>query len=290
MTPGACLCGAVTWEAAGPLDLMSHCHCSRCRKAHGAAFATYVAAPREGFRWTGGAEHVVRFASSPGFERPFCGRCGSAVPQDAESDDRVVMPAGNLAGDPGTRPVAHIFAASCPAWSVIADTLPRFDAYPPGYGGDELPSPAPAPPPEGRAGGSCLCGGVVYEVSLPVELMLHCHCSRCRRARSAAWATNLVTRAGAVRFVQGEQQLRRFEPSDAERFANVFCTTCGSSLPGVERGSDLAVVPAGTLDHDPGVRPLLHMYVASAAPWATLEDGLPRFDTEPPSVAPPAVH
>jgi len=45
MTRASCLCGDVVWELDGPFELMSHCHCSRCRKAHGAAFATYVAAP-----------------------------------------------------------------------------------------------------------------------------------------------------------------------------------------------------------------------------------------------------
>ena len=49
MARGSCLCGGVAWEADGPFDLMSHCHCSICRKAHGAAFATYVAVPAAGF-------------------------------------------------------------------------------------------------------------------------------------------------------------------------------------------------------------------------------------------------
>jgi len=45
---GSCLCGDVAWEVEGSLDLMSHCYCSRCRKAHGTAFATYVMGPADG--------------------------------------------------------------------------------------------------------------------------------------------------------------------------------------------------------------------------------------------------
>ena len=56
MVRGSCLCGDVVWEASGKLERMSHCHCSMCRKAHGAAFATYVAA--EGFRSVRGTESV----------------------------------------------------------------------------------------------------------------------------------------------------------------------------------------------------------------------------------------
>lgn len=50
MTRASCLCGEVMWALDGPLELMSHCHCSCCRKGHGAAFATYVVAPAARFR------------------------------------------------------------------------------------------------------------------------------------------------------------------------------------------------------------------------------------------------
>lgn len=60
-----CLCGTVTWEIEGPFELMHHCHCSRCRKAHGVPFATYVVGPAASFRLRGG-EHMVRWESSPG--------------------------------------------------------------------------------------------------------------------------------------------------------------------------------------------------------------------------------
>jgi hypothetical protein len=45
MIRGTCLCSAIGWAAEGPFELMAHCHCSMCRKAHGASFATAVGAP-----------------------------------------------------------------------------------------------------------------------------------------------------------------------------------------------------------------------------------------------------
>src|SRR5919201_3388049 len=106
MTHSTCLCGNVTWDAAGPFQFMSHCHCSRCRKAHGTPFATYVAAAADGFRMSG-RDRVARWESSPGFFRYFCTGCGSSVPGDPW-EGLVFLPAGCMDSDPGERPGAHI--------------------------------------------------------------------------------------------------------------------------------------------------------------------------------------
>ncbi len=60
MVQGTCLCSGIAWEVSGDFTRMSHCHCSRCRKAHGAAFATFIAASADGFRWLRGRELIQR--------------------------------------------------------------------------------------------------------------------------------------------------------------------------------------------------------------------------------------
>lgn len=77
MHRGSCLCGAVTYEIEAPLGSATHCHCNQCRKAHGAAFATYANVRREHFRFTQGLESVKTFQSSPGVSRTFCQHCGA---------------------------------------------------------------------------------------------------------------------------------------------------------------------------------------------------------------------
>src|SRR5512139_52064 len=142
MLRSSCLCGAVTWEVGGELQFMSHCHCSRCRKTRGAAFATEVAAPAGGYTMRG-REHVAGFASSAELTRYFCAVCGSTVPGQPWQG-LVFVPAGNFADDPGVRPLAHIFVASKAPWYEVPDQLPRFDAYPPGVEAtvlDDLPRP-----------------------------------------------------------------------------------------------------------------------------------------------------
>ena len=52
---GSCLCATVSYELFVPPKAVSHCHCSQCRKGHGAAFATYGSVPRSELRILNGA-------------------------------------------------------------------------------------------------------------------------------------------------------------------------------------------------------------------------------------------
>ncbi len=278
MSQARCLCGDISWEIDGPFEWMSHCHCSRCRKAHGAAFATYVAGPAAGFRLRG-AEHVRRWESAPSFARCFCDHCGSVVPGDPFGE-RVFVPAGNFDDDPGVRPLAHIFVASKAPWVDIRDDLPRFDAYPSGVDAPVLPDRAPLDAP-GAPRGSCLCGGVTYVVEGTPGGCYNCHCGRCRRARSAAYASNLFISSDGLRFTRGEELLVSYKLPDAQRFTQVFCRACGSVMPRIDRDRGLAMVPMGSLDDDPGMRPQAHIFVASMAPWYAIADDLPQHREYP---------
>jgi hypothetical protein len=195
--------------------------------------------------------------------------------------ERIFVPAGNLEGDPGARPLAHIFAASKASWYEIPDELPRFDAYPPGYGLPVLPDLEPLDAP-GRPRGRCACGAVAYVLDGEPLLRRFCHCSRCRRQCSAAHASNLRARADAVRFTRGEDTLVSYKVPDAQFFTQVFCRTCGSNMPRIHRERDLAIVPMGSLDDDPGILPRAHIFVGSKAPWFEIRDDLPQYAEYPP--------
>ena len=279
MPHASCLCGAVTWTAEGPFEFMSHCHCARCRKTHGTAYATYVAAAAEKFRLHG-EQHVARWQSSPGFFRCFCARCGSVVPSDAP-DCQVFMPAANFDDDLGVRPLAHIFVASKAPWFGIADSLPQFDTYPEGIDAPVLADRPPLDPP-GKPRGSCLCGAVTYILKGVPLLGRYCHCSRCRKARSAAFASNLFTTGDGVVFTRGEEKLTNFKVPDAQFFTHVFCSVCGSSMPRVDPVRGVAVIPMGGLDDDPDIAPQAHIFVASKAPWDEITDDLPQHPEAPP--------
>jgi hypothetical protein len=281
MVHGSCLCSDVAWEIDGPLQLMSHCHCSRCRKAHGVSFVTYVAGQVDGFKLLRGKESIARFESSPGFFRPFCKRCGSVLPGDPFGS-LVFLPAGCLEGDLGVRPEMHIFVTAKAPWIELRDGLPQHAGYPPGYDAPALPDLPARTAATGKPRGSCLCGGVAYLVEgEPVRWWL-CHCSRCRKARGAAYASNLFTAADGVRFVQGQDLVTSYKVPEAKVFAQAFCRTCGAPMPRIDRGRDLAIIPTGTLDDDPGAHPQAHIFVASKAPWDVIADDVPQHAEYPP--------
>jgi hypothetical protein len=252
-----------------------------CRKTHGAAFATFVAAPEGGYGMVSGEDLIARYESSPGHDRLFCSVCGSSLPVVDPSEKRVYIPAGCLDDDPGVRPLAHIFVASRAPWHEITDSLPRFDAYP-----EDWPAPSVQRDPEhaeepGWARGSCLCGDIAYEIEQGPARVINCHCSRCRKARAAAHASNLFTDAGKFRWLRGRDNIQSFKVPDAQSFTHFFCKRCGSSMPRAGRKS--AFVPMGALDDDPGARPQMHIFCDSKAPWFEITDELPQHAQGPDS-------
>jgi hypothetical protein len=130
--------------------------------------------------------------------------------------------------------------------------------------------------------GSCLCGGVAFETTGKPLRVLHCHCSRCRKARGTAHATNLVAPLDGLRFVRGADLVTTFALPGAKHFAHAFCRICGSSVPRLDEGRAIAIVPMGAFDDDPGGRPERHIFVDSRAPWDEISDDLPQSPGAPP--------
>jgi hypothetical protein len=126
--------------------------------------------------------------------------------------------------------------------------------------------------------GSCLCGGVKFEIELPFLGFRYCHCSRCRKASGSAHAANAFVMGNQFRWAAGESLIKRFDLPGAKSFAVWFCTQCGTRLPHKQKTADRILVPAGLLDGDPKIRPEYHQYWQSKAPWYDLPHELPRFD------------
>src|SRR5207247_6027711 len=124
--------------------------------------------------------------------------------------------------------------------------------------------------------GGCLCGGARYEIDGEIGSATYCHCSQCRRASGTAFATNASVRAEHFRLVAGRDLLTEYESSPGKFRA--FCARCGSPI--LARWAahpDFVRIRLGTLDDDPGTRPLLHVWVGSKAPWFEITDELPRL-------------
>jgi hypothetical protein len=128
--------------------------------------------------------------------------------------------------------------------------------------------------------GSCLCGQVRYEVSGKLCDPLNCHCSMCRKAQGAAFRSRARVQSRDFRWTSGEHLLTFFESSPGNHRG--FCRVCGSPiLSKFDAGGSVLSLPLGTLDDDPGIRPQMHVYIASKAPWFTISDDLPQFAVLP---------
>jgi hypothetical protein len=255
---------------------MFHCHCSVCRKHHGTLHATTVVGQIDTFQWRAGADRIGTWASSAQELRSFCVVCGSKLPRLEHDSRRVFMAAGTLEGDIGIRPQMHLFAGSMPAWQRITDELPRYDAYPPGSTAPSLDI-APRPVREGVTAGSCACGRVSFELEGQALMMMHCHCSRCRRARGTAHASNIGWNLDALRFTAGEELLTVFDLPGAQHFGTTFCSHCGGFAPRRSPGRGIVIVPIGVLDSDPKIQPTAHIFVSSKASWHDIADDVPQL-------------
>jgi hypothetical protein len=139
---GSCLCGGVKFTINGPLLRPLNCHCSFCRKQHGAAFRTRARVSRAHFIWDQGEALVAYYEATPGYRRGFCRVCGSPVLNRAEPHSPLAVAhpptlgefgiaLGTLDDDPGIRPESHIFVGSKAPWFEITDDLPQYPEYPP---------------------------------------------------------------------------------------------------------------------------------------------------------------
>lgn len=133
MIKGSCLCGSVAFAVAPPFSAFRYCHCSRCRKASGSAYAANLLVPRSQFEWLKGEACIRRFdlPQAQRFSVWFCSDCGSRVPHSIRTRDDMLVPAGMLDTDPQMRPQNNIFWASKASWYVEPQQMQLFSEYPP---------------------------------------------------------------------------------------------------------------------------------------------------------------
>ena len=128
---GRCLCEAISYEIDGPLGPIFNCHCSKCRRWHGAAFRTRASIKKSQFTWVTGEHLLSRFNSSDNVVKTFCSVCGSNLMSFYENDLNLVgVPLGGLEHHPGSAPIANIFIGSKAPWYELTNGLPQYQEWP----------------------------------------------------------------------------------------------------------------------------------------------------------------
>jgi hypothetical protein len=123
---GSCLCGALAFECTLPTKWVAHCHCSLCRRAHGAAFVTWAGLPDAQFRVTAGEAQLHWYRSTPEAERGFCATCGSTLFfRSSKWPGEMHVVVSNLHAALDRAPQAHVNWNAHVDWYVPDDALPR---------------------------------------------------------------------------------------------------------------------------------------------------------------------
>jgi hypothetical protein len=135
--------------------------------------------------------------------------------------------------------------------------------------------------------GGCLCGAIRYEIGRKHLNAMHCYCGMCRKAHGTAFSTHLVVRPDQLRWLPGNTARVAHESSPGA--FREFCPDCGTHvLVHGQTGDDTVAVPAGTLDGNPQVTIIGHMYTAERVGWHAITDELPQHPGWPPGFGPDA--
>jgi hypothetical protein len=123
---GACLCERVRFELRMPTIVCAHCHCSMCRRAHGAGYVTWIRLPKDQLRLLSGEDALARHQSSDHATRRFCRICGSSLFfETTRSPDTIDVTLASLAGAIDREPQLHVHFDDRVGWIPVADDLPR---------------------------------------------------------------------------------------------------------------------------------------------------------------------
>ena len=123
---GSCLCGATSFHIILPSSNCIHCHCSMCRRSHGAGYVTWVELPLAQLTIDSGENGLVTYDSSDHGNRRFCGTCGSTLFAFIEErPDHIAIPMANLHSSIDREPEAHVFFDSRVTWAAVDHSLPR---------------------------------------------------------------------------------------------------------------------------------------------------------------------
>jgi hypothetical protein len=125
---GGCLCGAVRFSAELPSKWCAHCHCTMCRRAHGAGYVTWVGFEEPQFRLDEGAEHLRWYASSAEAQRGFCDTCGSTMLfRSSKWPGEIHIALANIADPIDRQPQANVFHDTHVDWMPLDDALAAFN-------------------------------------------------------------------------------------------------------------------------------------------------------------------
>jgi hypothetical protein len=123
--------------------------------------------------------------------------------------------------------------------------------------------------------GSCLCGGVQFEITQALHPPDACHCKQCRKTSGHYWASTDVLRTDIT--LSADATLSWYQSS--EKVRRGFCAVCGSSLFWDAVSKDKIAVAMGAFDTPTRTHVALHIFVADKGDYYAIADGVPQNPT-----------
>ena len=129
---GRCLCGKVGFEIDIPARWAWHDHTLASRRAHGAAYATYVGSWRKRFRIIKGQGAICRFEDGEAKTvRSFCKHCGTPLFYERTRSPHMVNISRALFDSrTGRQPLYHIGIAEMQEWTYTGEPLVPLKGFP----------------------------------------------------------------------------------------------------------------------------------------------------------------
>jgi hypothetical protein len=129
---GRCLCGAIEVETDAPVFWSWHDHTAPSRRAHGAAYATYVGTYRSKVRVVKGEDALSHFVEEgTGNKRSFCSACGTPVLYARKGSPKWVnIPRALFTGRTGRESRYHVGYEQLQDWAYLGAPVGPVKKYP----------------------------------------------------------------------------------------------------------------------------------------------------------------
>jgi hypothetical protein len=131
-----------------------------------------------------------------------------------------------------------------------------------------------------KLSGGCLCGVIEFSLSDDFSAFYQCHCKQCQHLTGSAFASNLITTPDNIEWLKGADNIKKYEHPSRD-FAKAFCGSCGSAVPFVNKSRRSLIVPAGSLNTFPAIRPQANIFTSEEACWLKPGQGAKEFEGFP---------
>lgn len=121
--------------------------------------------------------------------------------------------------------------------------------------------------------GSCLCGGVSFEIEGEARDPIACHCSQCRKTSGHYWAATAVP-SNKLKLLC-DSTLSWYRSSDYAQRG--FCNQCGSSLFWKMDAEETISIGAGALEAPTNLKIKTHIFTEDKGDYYDIEDGVEQL-------------